>query len=307
MYHEVYDKIVEKSMEPEALERTIVYLEEHLGAFLRKKERVLICFRNHREGDLSWLMEQAVLRCGAVPVVWGPQRTWKNLMRQAFSNKVTAIIGTPLVLLGLTKLIKHNATPLFIRKVISSGYPCPEWMVEGIVKGFDCEMGGCFGFEQTGVVAGFACGHSSGVHLRMAEYGVDIVDEQGNILPDGEMGEMVLYPKSAPELRYPMGENARIAAEECPCHSTSPRLLEMGTGRTSDPDLEKLGEYLQSWTSVLDCRLKKGESGLEIELVVFQGEKLPKLPTAAKLVVRPWSPEKDEPFPYYNLEKKMDF
>ena len=304
MYHEIYKKIVEKSMEPDALERSIVYLEEHLGAFLRKKERVLICFQNHQEGDLSWLMKQAVLRCGAVPVVWGPQRTWKNLMRQAFSNKVTAIIGTPLVLLGLTKLIKHNATPLFIRKVISSGYPCPEWMVEGIVKGFDCEMGGCFGFERSGIVAGFACGHSSGVHLRIGEYGMDIVDAQGRSLPAGELGEMVLYPKSAPELRYPMGENACIAPEECPCHSTSPRLLQMGYGRATDPDLEKLGEYLQSWTSVLDCRLEKGESGLEIELVVFQGEKLPKLPSAAKLVIRPWNPDKDEPFPYYNLVKK---
>lgn len=304
MYHDIYKKIVEKSTEPEALERTIVYLEEHLGAFLRKKERVLICFQDHQEGTLGWLMEQAVLRCGAVPVVWGPQRTWKNLMRQAFSNKVTAIIGTPLVLLGLTKLIKHNATPLFIRKVISSGYPCPEWMVEGIVRGFDCEMGGCFGFEQTGIVAGFACGHSSGVHLRTAEYGVDIVDAQGNVLPVGELGEMVLYPRSAPELRYPMGENACIAPEACPCNSTSPRLLQMGYGRSTDPDLEKLGEYLQSWTSVLDCRLEKGESGLEIELVVFQGEKLPKLPTVAKLVVRPWNPDLDEPFPSYNLAKK---
>lgn len=301
MYHEMYREIVEKSMEPEALERSIVYLEEHLGAFLRKKERVLVCFQYHQEGDLSWLMEQAVLRCGAVPVVWGPQRTWKNLMRQAFSNKVTAIIGTPLVLLGLTKLIKQNATPLFIRKVITAGYPCQEWMVEGLIKGFDCEVGGCFGWEQTGIVAGFACGHSSGVHLRTAEYGVDIVDPQGRILPAGEVGEMVLYPRSAPELRSPVGENACIATEECPCHSTSPRLMKMDYGRGTDPDLEKLGAYLLNWSSVLDCSLKKGESGLEIELVVFQGEKLPKLPSAAKLVVRPWNPAVDEPFYYYDL------
>lgn len=297
----MYREIVEKSMEPEALERSIVYLEEHLGAFLRKKERVLVCFQYHQEGDLSWLMEQAVLRCGAVPVVWGPQRTWKNLMRQAFSNKVTAIIGTPLVLLGLTKLIKQNATPLFIRKVITAGYPCQEWMVEGLIKGFDCEVGGCFGWEQTGIVAGFACGHSSGVHLRTAEYGVDIVDPQGRILSAGEVGEMVLYLRSAPEIRSPVGENACIAAEECPCHSTSPRLLKMDYGRATDPDLEKLGAYLLSWSSVLDCSLKKGESGLEIELVVFQGEKLPKLPSAAKLVVRHWNPAIDEPFYYYDL------
>ena len=42
--------------------------------------------------------------------------------------------------------------------------------------------------------------------------------------------------------------------------------------------------------------LEPGEQGLEIELVCFQGEKLPKLPTAAKLVVRPWDPQNDAPY-----------
>ena len=59
-----------------------------------------------------------------------------------------------------------------------------------------------------------------------------------------------------------------------------------------------LGQQLQSWTSILDCRLNKGEYGLEIEIVTFPGEKLPKLPSAAKLVVRPWDSDTDEPFWY---------
>ena len=41
--------------------------------------------------------------------------------------------------------------------------------------------------------------------------------------------------------------------------------------------------------------VKKGECGLEIEVVTFQGEKLPKLPSAAKLVIRSWDPQTDEP------------
>ena len=34
---------------------------------------------------------------------------------------------------------------------------------------------------------------------------------------------------------------------------------------------------------------------MEIEVVTFQGEKLPKLPSAAKLVIRSWDPQTDEP------------
>lgn len=293
-----YWQIVEKSMEKQAQERSIAYLAEHLGKFLRKKERVLICFLEHKEGNLSWLMEQAALRIDAVPVIWGPDHRWKTLLQQAFFSGASAIIGPPLVLLGLTKLKKHNNTPLPVRRVVTAGYPCLDWMIDGIVKGLDCEAGGCFTLAESGAVAGFACGHSWGIHLRQDEYGVDIVDENGDSLPHGELGEIVLYPKSNPELRYHMGENARLETAPCRCGSAAPRLLDCQPGKSEDPDLAGLGQFLQSWTSILDCRLRKGESGLEIEIVCFPGEKLPKLPTAAKLVVRPWNPKNDEPFWY---------
>lgn len=301
-----YWKLIEKSREPAARERTIAYLAEHLGRFLKKRERVLICFLEHEEGNVSWLMEQAVLRCDAVPVVWGPDHKWKTLLRQAFSHKVSAIIGEPLVILGLTKLKKHSATPLSIRKVVIAGYPCPDWMIDGIVRGFDCEAGGCFTLGVTGVVAGFACGHSWGVHLREEEFGVDIVDEDGSLLPEGEMGEILLYSRENPELRYPMGELARLERTPCLCGSPTARMIGMMPGKTENPDLTALGQYLQSWTSILDCHLRKGAYGLEMEIVCFPGEKLPKLPTAAKLVIRPWNPEKDEPFCYTPLRKNAE-
>lgn len=257
----------------------------------------MLCFWSGEKGSLGWLFEQAVLRCEAIPVVWGPDRLWSTLLRQAFSNKTSAIIGPPLILLGLTKLIRHSGVPLYVRRVITAAYPCPDWMIEGIVEGFDCEAGGCFTLGESGVVAGFACGHSWGVHLREAEYGVDIVDGDGKTLPAGQLGEMVLYPREYPALRFPLGELGRLETAVCPCGSHAPRLLDMQPGNL-DADLIKLGESLQRWTSVLDCRLCKGESGLEIEIVCFPGEKLPKLPSAAKLVIRPWDPAADEPFAY---------
>lgn len=306
MDRESYFKIVEKYREPAAVEKTICYLSEHLGKFLRKNERVLICFRYQEKGSLSDLMEQAVRRCGAVPVVWGPDRLWKTLLRQAFTNKVTAIIGPPLILLGLMKLKRHNSTPLYIRRVITAGYPCPDWMIEGLVKGFDCEVGGCFGLEHSGIVAGFACGSSWGVHLREDEFGVEIVDQAGALLPEGQPGEITLYPKAEPSLRLPIGDYAKLNTQICKCGSKTPRLTGMSYGGLVDEDLDTLAHYLMSWTSVLDCHVKKGESGLEIEMICFQGEKLPKLPTAAKLVVRPWDPQSDEPLLHASSLKYLE-
>ena len=289
-----YWKIVEKTREPETVEKTIVYLADHLGKFLRPGERVLICFRYREEGSLSWLFEQAALRCGAVPVVWADE-LWKTLLRQAFTNKVTAIIGPPLILLGLMKLKRHNNTPLFVRKVIVSGYPAPEWMIDGLIQGFDCEVGGCLGLEHSGIVAGFACGSSWGVHLWDEMYGVDIVDDAGNSLPEGHQGQIVLYPRKYPKLRLPIGDTAYLEREPCACGSKAPRLMNLCYGGLGDPELDSLAQHLMSWTSILDCHVKKGDLGLEIEIICFQGEKMPQLPTAARMVIRPWDPSADTP------------
>ena len=67
------------------------------------------------------------------------------------------------------------------------------------------------------------------------------------------------------------------------------------------PELVELGQQLHSWTSILDCRVARGEAGLEIEIVCFPGEKLPKLPNAAKLIIRPYNPKSDEPFTYQSI------
>ena len=296
MDRDMYGKLVELCNAPDYREKTIAYLAEHLGKFLKPREHVMLAFREHREGNISWLMEQAVLRIDAIPVIWGPDHRWNTLLRQTFESRAIAVIGAPLVLLGLMKLKKQYNTPLPIRRVVAVGYPCLDWVIDGIVKGLDCELGGCFSLNETGVVAGFACGHSWGVHLRDDCFGVDIVDHRGIPLPDGELGYMVIYPRTAPAVRADVGDMARKNSEKCRCGSSIPRLLDMQMGSNVDPDLYRLSQDLLSWTSILDCYLAKTEFGLEMEIVVFPGEKLPKLPSAAKLVIRPFNPKTDEPF-----------
>lgn len=63
-----------------------------------------------------------------------------------------------------------------------------------------------------------------------------------------------------------------------------------------DRTLAELEEQLLAWTSVLDCKLHRGACGLEISVITFAGEQLPKLPSCAKLLLRPWEPEEDIPF-----------
>lgn len=298
MCRQALSKLIAMSRETKAQEATVEYLARNMKGLVKTADKVIICFREQQSGSLGDLFARAVTRCGGVPVLWGPDRRWKTLLQQAFYSRATVIVGPPLVILGLSKLKKHTGLPLYIRHVVTADYPCMDWVIEGIQHGFDCLCWGSFGIYTTGVVAGFSCDKSLGVHLREDVYGLDVLDSQGNILCDGQTGQLAIYPKTEPQLRYKTGEIGRLERTPCSCGCTSPRIVDIHPGQTEDMDLLELGQYLHSWTSVLDCRLTKGTYGLEIELVVFPGEKMPKLPSAARLQVKAWDPKHDEPFYY---------
>lgn len=295
-----YMKIAALAETPEAIANSISYLQQKMSRFLKKKEKVLILFQNNHDSS-SRILEESVLACECTPIWIGPDRRWMTMLKTAFTSKCNCIIGSPLMLLGLSKLARYMGTPLFARNVMMAGYPTSEWLVNGVRKGLDCMAWGCFDPGIGAVVAGFTCEQVDGVHVRAEEYSLDIVDDEGRSLPPGEMGHVILYPNADPTLRFAVGDRARLSMGKCACGSCEPKLVDIDTVKPEGVDLAAMGESLHYWSSILDCRLEKTECGLELELIVFQGEKLPKLPTAARLIVRAFNPEKDEPFPHHEV------
>lgn len=295
MYPVEYQKLVDLVNTPEERKRSVVYLTECLRSFLRPQEKLLVCFPEGANDSVAELIIDAARNVGVIPVQWGPDLRWKELLRQSFQSRATAIVGPPLVILGLTKLAKATRTPLFFRNVITAGYPCLDWMIDGIQRGLDCTAWGCYGPGSGPLAGGFSCDKSRGVHLRDDCFTVQIEDDEGNLLPEGSIGSIVISPKSDPTVRYHTLERGRLESAPCACGLHSPRLMDLGPGPDVDKLLVELGAELMSWGSILDCRLKRGEQGLELELVTFQGERLPKLPSCARLVIRAWDPERDEP------------
>lgn len=307
----MYDQLHDYAMQPHVLEQTIGYVSNQLGRFVKQQDRVLICFPVLGPGSTGSIMEFAVRRLGATSLIWGPDYRWKSLLRFAFSSRATTIIGPPLIILGLAKLAKATATPLFIRNVLTAGYPCTEWMIQGIEKGYDCRTWGCFDPVDEATILGFSCGLSRGVHLRTDAYTVELLGKDGKPVSPGATGEVVFYPNDAPHIRYYTREYARIETVPCVCGAREVRLMDIQAGANLDQDLADVGAMLHSWTSILDCKVYRGQYGLELEIITFPGEKLPKLPSCAKQVVRTWDPERDMPFwsvpgwknPRYSREK----
>ena len=282
--------------QPQELQRTEEYLAEKLGMFLRQKEPFLICFANERPDSIGSLLERAARRVGATPLLCSEDYRWKTLLKMAFDSRATAVAGPPLVVLGLTKLARITRTPLNFRHVLTAGYPCMDWMIYGIRRGLDCQTWGCFGPGVGAMVGGFSCAKSLGVHFRDDTFLVDIVDDEGKSLSPGTRGNVVLRDRRSPDVSLWTGDIARLDTTPCACGCASPRLMDLDVGDDADLPLLELAGELLSWSSILDCKIRRGDCGVELELVVFPGEKLPKLPTVAKQIIRPWDPETDKPF-----------
>lgn len=304
MNEQVYQALTALASTPDSLEKATEYIESNLKRFLKRRDKVLILFPD-TPATVGALMKEAVLRCEAVPQFLGEDQRWLTILKTAFISRSDAIIGPPLTILGLAKVAKHRGTPLFARNILVAGYPIKQWMVDGIERGLDCKAWGCYDPGYSAMIAGFTCKECC-LHLRHQRYYARILDEAGNMVPEGIRGRVVLSPTCDHELLFDTGDVARLETAPCKCGSVSPRLMDIDTNNGIDPAMSQLGEGFHYWGSVLDCKISNTGYGLELELIVFPGEKLPQFPNCAKLVVRAWNPETDEPFPHaYVLKKRL--
>ena len=81
------------------------------------------------------------------------------------------------------------------------------------------------------------CTHQCGMHINEDHFIVEIIDPAtGEVLPDGEVGEVVISAvtkEALPILRYRTKDISRLLIEKCACGRTSKR-MEKITGRSDD-------------------------------------------------------------------------
>jgi phenylacetate-CoA ligase len=71
------------------------------------------------------------------------------------------------------------------------------------------------------------CDAGAGGHLHDEQLHVEILDDNGNILPDGEIGEVVATTfgvEAMPLIRYRTGDCAALFSKKCKCGRTTPRI-----------------------------------------------------------------------------------
>jgi phenylacetate-coenzyme A ligase PaaK-like adenylate-forming protein len=105
---------------------------------------------------------------------------------------------------------------------------------EIIEKAFGCAVANGYGGRDSGFIA-HEC-PQGGMHVTAEDIVVEIVDNNGQVVPSGEQGEIVithLATREFPFVRYRTGDVGSLSQNQCPCGRGLP-LMGAIDGRTTD-------------------------------------------------------------------------
>lgn len=178
-------------------------------------------------------------KMGAMTVPMGPGNTEKQL-KMMQDMKSTVICATSSYALLLAEEIEKRGIrdKIYLKKGVIGSERWGEKMRAAIQQKLGIELYDIYGLTEIyGPGIGINCTEGSGIHYWDDYIYIEIIDPvTGEVLPDGEEGEIVittLVKEGAPLIRYRTHDLSRIIPEACTCGSAYPRIDRI-KGRTDD-------------------------------------------------------------------------
>ncbi len=178
-------------------------------------------------------------RLGAMAVPMGPGNTDKQL-QMMMDMKTTVLCSTSSYALLLAEEIEKRGIKdkIHLKKGVIGSERWGKKMRERIANELGIELYDIYGLTEIyGPGIGINCPGETGMHYWDDYIYIEIIDPKtGEVLPDGEYGEIVittLVKEGAPLIRYRTHDLSRIIPGECKCGSKFPR-LDVIMGRTDD-------------------------------------------------------------------------
>ncbi len=174
-----------------------------------------------------------------IPIGAGRSMLQLKLMKELEATVICAIASYPLRLIEVAKEEGFDFKDTHLRVGIFGAEVWSEGMRRRIESAMGIESFDIIGMTETGGVGmGIDCHTHTGLHVWEDHYLVEIVDPAtGQVLPDGEEGEMVvttLTRQGLPLIRYRTRDITRIISrDKCDCGRTSLRVDRL-KGRTDD-------------------------------------------------------------------------
>lgn len=248
-------------------EHTVGLFTAGIGEMLSPGESCLIAFPFTGPFGLGDLIARAVERLGGVPIRGGYGQSWSELCKLVRETQPDTYIGFPVSLLGLVRMYGADFP---IRRALVSADACPAGVIAALEAALGSKLYPHYGSRECGLGGAVTCPAFEGMHLRENHIIPEIVDEAGNVLPEGAFGELVITTvglEAMPLLRYRTGDYTRILPP-CPCGGVS-RRIDTVSRREGALAMEMLDSALFPEPGLVDCRAALGEA-LAIEARVLR-------------------------------------
>ena len=233
-------------------EHTIGLFTAGISEMLRAGEKCFIAFPFTGPFGLGDLIAQAVERIGGTTIRAGFGQTFGEMLVLLEETKPETYIGFPVTLLSLIRLYGDDFP---VKRALVSGDACPVGVMEELEKALGSKLYPHYGSRECGLGGAVTCPAFEGMHLRENHIIPEIIDENGNVLPDGQYGELVLTTIGAeamPLVRYRTGDYTRILPP-CKCGGVT-RCLDTVSRREGDISIEELDSALFHIPELVDYR-----------------------------------------------------
>jgi phenylacetate-coenzyme A ligase PaaK-like adenylate-forming protein len=204
-------------------ELTIDFFQHGMSTFTRSGDRVMILLPHERPGSVGDLLSLGLKRLGAAPVRYGPVRDPEQALFIMQAERVNILVGAPVNVLTLARFWEAHKQAAWIKpqQVLLSTDHVPQAIVNALEEIWGCKVYNHYGMTEMGLGGGVECQARRGYHLREADLYFEIVDSHtGQVLPDGEMGEVVfttLTRQGMPLIRYRTGDLSHFIPGPCAC------------------------------------------------------------------------------------------
>jgi phenylacetate-CoA ligase len=187
--------------------------------------------------DKVRLFRDALFRSDLIPAFDMTEQKLLSFLTQIQTTKPKMLFGYPSVFDLLAKTAKQNGfrmDNLGIKVAFVTSERLYPYQRENIESVFGCPVANGYGGRDAGFIA-HQC-PQGGMHLSFEDIIVEIVDPDGNVLPVGQSGEIVvthLGTSEFPFIRYRTGDIAVMSDKQCACGRGLP-MLESIEGRSTD-------------------------------------------------------------------------
>ncbi len=178
-------------------------------------------------------------KLGAMAIPMGPGNTEKQLqMMQDLQSTVITATSSYALLLAEEINKRGLKDKIHLKKGVFGSERWSNKMRSYIQKELDIELYDIYGLTEIyGPGIGINCEKGTGIHYWDDYVYIEIIDPKtGEVLPDGEEGEIVittLVKEGAPLIRFRTHDMSRIIPEKCTCGRCYPR-IDIIKGRSDD-------------------------------------------------------------------------